>query len=163
MPCCSAWKPLPAISKASFRPKAMPSEMALVIFCSIIAPCTNGACLRTISRASSRSVFIIGGPAAGHDTAITERISPSLMLSHSTNSGIASPTTLSSESPKFRRLRRAAMAANWSDIATRKYSLIGEPPSPCFVEIIFQTLGTLPVWLESPEIASPGQGLPYSN
>src|SRR5262249_6299364 len=58
---------------------------------------------------------------------MTQNISPSFTSSHLTSSGDASPTTVRSASRKVGRLRRADMAANWSDIATRKYSLGGGP------------------------------------
>src|SRR5262249_30525930 len=56
---------------------------------------------------------------------MTQNISPSFTSSHLTSSGDASPTTVKSASRKVGRLRRADMAANRSDIATRKYSLGG--------------------------------------
>src|SRR5215471_14072940 len=73
---------------------------------------------------------------------MTQNISPSFRSSHSTSLGDASPTTVRSASRKVGRLRRADMAANWSDIATRKYSLSGGPPPMCFTScaVIFQTL-----------------------
>src|SRR6516165_2629976 len=73
---------------------------------------------------------------------MTQNISPSFTSSHSTSSGDASPTTVRSASRKVGRLRRADMAANWSDIATRKYFLSGGPPPMCSTScaVIFQTL-----------------------
>src|SRR5262249_47472946 len=56
---------------------------------------------------------------------MTQNMSPSFTSSHSTSSGDASPTTVRLASRKVGRLRRADIAANWSDIATRKYSLSG--------------------------------------
>src|SRR5215471_15939823 len=70
-----------------------------------------------------------------------QNISPSFTSSHSTSTSDASPTTVRSASRKVGRLRRAEMAANWSDIATRKYCFCGGPPFICSsYVVIFQTL-----------------------
>src|SRR4029077_1331519 len=80
-----------------------------------------------------------------HDTATRQRIWPSCRSSHchSRLSVFVSPTTVSLEASTSGRLyRRAFNAADWSDIATRKYSLSGGPPPPMrgVDEVIFQTL-----------------------
>src|SRR5215471_275604 len=82
---------------------------------------------------------------------MTQNISPSFTSSHLTSSGDASPTTVRSASRKVGRLRRADMAADWSDIATRKYSLGGGPPAMCSTScaVIFQTLAIRPNMLPS--------------
>src|SRR5437899_95381 len=81
---------------------------------------------------------------------MTQNISPSFRSSHSTSLGDASPTTVRSISRKPGRLRRADKAADWSDIATRKYCFCGGPPPMCSSRaVIFQTFAIRPNMLTS--------------
>jgi hypothetical protein len=94
-----------------------------------------------------------------HDTATRQRIWPSCRSSHchSRLSVFVSPTTVSLEASTSGRLyRRAFKAADWSDIATRKYSLSGGPPPPMrgVDEVIFQTLVMSPNMRSSAWLAS---------
>jgi hypothetical protein len=94
-----------------------------------------------------------------HDTAPRQRIWPSCRSSHchSRLSVFVSPTTVSLEASTSGRLyRRAFKAADWSDIATRKYSLSGGPPPPMrgVDEVIFQTLVMSPNMRSSAWLAS---------
>src|SRR6516164_11609701 len=97
---------------------------------------------------------------------MTQNISPSFTPSHSTSSGDASPTTVRSASRKVGRLRRADMAANWSDITTRKHFFSGgPPPMRSSRAVIFQTLAIRPICslrnVRQAEIRCHNQRSPY--
>ena len=116
------------------------------------SPSTRRVCSIRIS-----SAMLVRG--VRHDTATRQRIWPSCRSSHchSRLSVFVSPTTVSSEASTSGRLYRSAFkAADWSDIATRKYSLSGGPPPPMrgVDEVIFQTLVTSPNMRSSAWVAS---------